>query len=95
MQPKNRDEINILCRALAALETPEEIAALLDDLCTIQELIALSQRLHVAQLLSEGTNYNDINRITGVSSATISRVNRCLNYGAGGYEKALKALENR
>ncbi len=82
-----------LCRALAALQTPAEVALFLEDLCTIQEALALSQRLQVAKLLTEGKNYIEITNQTGVSSATISRVNRCLNYGQGGYQAALNAME--
>lgn len=90
---KPTDHKNALCRALAALQTPEEVSALLEDLCTVQETIALTQRLETARLLTEGCNYAEITRKTGVSSATISRVNRCLNYGAGGYRLALSRLE--
>ncbi len=82
-----------LCRALAALRTPEEVALFLEDLCTIQEAIALSQRFQVANLLTQGMNYVEISGQTGVSSATISRVSRCLNYGPGGYAAALEQIK--
>ncbi len=89
---KDNPDFKMLCSALAAMQTEAEVSALLDDLCTVQELEALSQRIHVAILLSRGMNYSEINRITGVSSATISRVNKCLNYGSGGYKSALERI---
>lgn len=89
---KDDPDFKLLCLALAATKNDKEVAALLDDLCTVQELEALSQRIHVAVLLTRGMNYSEINRITGVSSATISRVNKCLHYGSGGYKVALDRI---
>lgn len=85
--------ITALCEVLAGLHTADEMTLALEDLCTIQELLALSQRLMVAKLLKDGKNYAEINQETGVSSATISRVNRCLNYGAGGYTIMLNQMK--
>ncbi len=93
MVSKNDAEIKRLCRTLARLNNPQDVELLLEDICTIGEMISLSQRLTVAALLDKGKNYSEINEATGVSSATISRVNRCLNYGAGGYKIALDALK--
>lgn len=93
MQYKTQLPFQELCRALAALDTPEKVSLFLEDLCTIQEAIALSQRLQVANLLDQGKNYIEITNQTGISSATISRVNRCLQYGAGGYAIALEGLK--
>ncbi len=93
MQPKNTADIRKLCAVIAKMQTTEEVELLLEDLCTIQEIVSLSQRLQVASLLNKGMNYAEITKETGVSSATISRVNRCLNYGPGGYKIALSLME--
>ncbi len=81
--------------AVLSLRTKEECDAFFSDLCTIKELIDLPLRLEVARMLRSGLNYQEITEKTGVSSATISRVNRCLVYGKeGGYRIVLSALEN-
>lgn len=82
-----------LCRAVLALENEEEVVAFLDDVCTIKEIQDMSQRLEVARMLSEGFVFNDISKATGSSSATISRVNKCLMYGPGGYQMVLDRME--
>lgn len=82
-----------LMKAFADLKTPEDCYSFLEDLCTIKEILDMSQRLEIAILLKNGTNYQDINKKTGVSTATISRVNKCLAYGTGGYEKVLERIE--
>ena len=71
----------------------DECSAFFDDICTIQELEALSQRLEVACLLNQGKSYIDINKTTGASTATICRVSKCLNYGEGGYLTAIERLK--
>ena len=81
-----------LYKAILSLESEEECRAFLQDLCTISELRALEQRMDVAMLLDEGHIYSSILARTGVSSATISRVNRCLRYGAGGYQSVIPRL---
>ena len=86
MQIRENADIKKLCEAIAKLSTAEEVALVFEDLCTIQELLSLSQRLSVANMLSRDMNYSEITKKTGVSSATICRVNRCLNYGSGGYK---------
>lgn len=78
-----------LFRVIQSLETPEECRLFFEDICTIREIQDMAQRLDVAILLREGKNYQDISAQTAVSSATISRVNRCLLYGSGGYRTAL------
>ena len=83
---------DVLVEALMKLETSEECAAFLDDICTIRELSDLAQRWEVAEMLNEGKNYQEISNATGASTATISRVNKCLNYGSGGYKKAIEQL---
>lgn len=78
-----------LFRAILTLGSVEECRAFFDDLCTIREIQDLSQRFAVAALLDQKKNYQEISRVTGASTATISRVNRCLHYGSGGYRTAL------
>ena len=72
--------------AILSLKNVEECMRFFDDLCTVTELMAMEQRYQVASCLDDGMIYNDILELTGASSATISRVNRSLQYGAGGYE---------
>jgi len=72
--------------AILSLKSVEECMAFFDDLCTVSELLAMEQRYQVASCLNEGMIYNDILAETGASSATISRVNRSLQYGRGGYQ---------
>ena len=74
-----------LYRAIILLQTEEECRNFLQDLCTVSELKAMEQRFELAKLLNDGLIYNDILEKTGASSATISRVNRSLNYGMGAY----------
>lgn len=91
--PRTYDEsFERLCHALATLETPEEAAALLSDICSAKELDALAQRLEVAVLLDSGTSYLEVSRKTGASSTTVSRVSKCLNGDAGGYRMVLGRL---
>ncbi|MBQ3055268.1 MAG: TrpR-like protein, YerC/YecD [Oscillospiraceae bacterium] len=80
-------------RAILSLENFEECANFFEDLCTIKELQAMIQRLHVAQMLSNGKLYSEIVKQTGASTATISRVNRALAYGSDGYKCVLERLE--
>ena len=75
-----------LYQAILSLETVEECKQFFEDLCSISELMAMEQRYQVASCLHNGMIYNDILAETGASSATISRVNRSLQYGKGGYE---------
>ena len=81
-----------LYEAMLTLETVEECMKFFDDLCSITELRAMEQRYHVAKLLNEGHIYSTILEQTGASSATISRVNRSLLYGADGYEIVFQRL---
>ena len=82
-------ELNDLYDAILQLKNREECYAFFEDICTISELQALSQRLQVAKLLREKITYQEISKRTGASTATISRVNRCVVYGAGGYDMVL------
>lgn len=87
-KPRNEE----LYRAILQMETVEECMRFFDDLCTVTELQAMEQRYQVAALLHQGLIYNDILAQTGASSATISRVNRSLQYGADGYAVAFERL---
>lgn len=88
---KNTDA---LCEAILHLKTTEECYAFLEDICTIKEIQDISQRLAVAKMLSQGISYTTICKETGASTATISRVSKCCEYGAGGY-KAIIARMNK
>ena len=86
--------IDFLFKAILALETREECYDFFDDLCTVQELKTLAQRLVVAKKLSEKAVYTDIVNETGASTATISRVNRSLQYGCDGYYKIFARIKD-
>ena len=88
-KPRNEE----MYKAILTLNTVEELMKFFDDLCTVSELQAMEQRYQVAVLLSEGMIYNDILEKTGASSATISRVNRSLNYGTGAYREIFARLK--
>ena len=88
-----RDEnTDLLMEALLKLKTVDECYSFFEDLCTISELKSMGQRMEVAKMLNEKCVYTDIAAKTGASTATISRVNKCLNYGADGYSLVLKRL---
>ena len=94
MNTKLKDmNVDYLFRAILSLQTMEECYNFFDDLCTVPELKALSQRLEVARMLSEGKVYSDILEKTGASTATISRVNRSLNYGSDGYKAIFERVK--
>ena len=86
---KNKQRSDILYETILELKDLDECKKFFSDLCTVSELRAMEQRFEVALLLSDGMIYNDILERTGASSATISRVNRALNYGANGYQQVL------
>jgi len=83
-----------LFKAVLALQSEEECYQFFEDICTISELKSLAQRLEVARMLQEGHIYDDIVLRTGASTATISRVKRCLHYGADGYKVILDRLKD-
>lgn len=82
-------EADRLCEAVLSLETVEECYRFLQDIATVGEIKALGQRLEVARLLDSGMTYEDIVAATGASTATISRVKKCLHYGADGFQLVL------
>lgn len=86
-------ELDLFFKAVLELETIDECYSFFEDVATINELKALAQRIYVAKLLKDKKVYTEITEKTKASTATISRVNRCLNYGTGGYELILDRLE--
>lgn len=86
-------ELDLFFEAVLSLETIEECYNFFEDVATINEIKALAQRIHVAKLLSQKKVYTEIAEKTGASTATISRVNKCLNYGADGYSLVLNRIE--
>ena len=94
MRPEITKEFKRFFEAVLALETEEECVAFFEDVCTIKEMQDISQRLAVAKLLKNGEKYQTIEEKTGASTATISRVNKCLNYGSGGYRVVLDRLKS-
>ena len=85
--------VDFLVECILAIQTREECHAFLEDLCTIPELKAMAQRVEVAKLLSEKKVYSEIVEETGASTATISRVNRSLAYGSGGYSEIFSKVK--
>lgn len=85
--------MDFLFNAILSLENLEECYRFFEDICTIGELQAMSQRLQVAKMLLEKKTYTDIAETTGASTATISRVNRCLNYGQDGYKLVFQKMK--
>ena len=86
-------ETDDLIRAIVELHSVEECYTFFEDVCTIKEIIEIAQRLRVAKLLDSGLSYQAISKETGASTATISRVSKCLEYGNGGYRAAIKRLK--
>ena len=94
MNPKIKEtKAENLFKAILTLETVEECYSFFEDVCTIPEIKAMAQRYNVAEMLSGGSVYSEIVKETGASTATISRVSRCLTYGADGYKLVLGRLE--
>ena len=90
MKPKLTSDAKALFEAILSLDGLDECAKFFEDVCTIKEIQDLSQRYAVARMLDEGEKYQKIEAATGASTATISRVNKCLAYGSGGYRAVLK-----
>jgi TrpR-related protein YerC/YecD len=89
------EEMDMLFEAILKLKTADECYMFFEDICTISELKSIAQRMKVAALLKEKHTCHDISVSTGASTATISRVNKCLQYGSGGYEMILKRMEGK
>ena len=92
--PRN-EETDQLFRSVLALRSVDECYRYFDDLCTVREIQSIAQRLAVARMLADGRSYQSTISGTGASSATISRVKRCLDYGAGGYGLILDRLAGK
>ena len=93
MDPFGSENSKLLISALTKPQNENEMRFFLEDLLTSQEIIEIARRMKVAQMLYEHTTYDEIARETGASTATISRVNRCIRFGHGGYEKVLEKMK--
>lgn len=89
------EEVDHLFEAILSLQNKEECYSFFEDVCTVNELLSISQRYEVARMLRENKTYLDIAAKTGASTATISRVNRSLNYGSDGYDMVFKRLDEQ
>lgn len=87
------ESVDRLFQTILNLQTLDECYAYFEDICTVKEILDMSQRLDTAILLSKGLSYQKIAEQVKVSSATIGRVSKCLNYGTGGYKKAIERLD--
>lgn len=93
--PKLKNEnVDNLFKAILSLESVDECYMFFEDLCTVSEIKSLAQRFEVAEMLSKELTYHEISEKTSASTATISRINRCLNYGADGYKIALDRMKD-
>ena len=90
MDKLRNQAVENLMQVIAKMSSPDDCYEFFSDLCTIKELQDMAQRFEMALLLKSGANYQSVVSAVGTSSATISRVNRCLMYGNGGYEKAIQ-----
>ncbi len=93
MNNESNESIEFMYKGIVSLETVEDCKSFFEDICTKSELIEMSRRLKAAKMLSDGMVYSEIAARTGLSTATISRVNHCLKYGSSGYLNVLKKLE--
>ena len=93
MSPFNTPSIERLFTAILQLKDEEECRQFLEDICTIKEVQDMAQRLEAAILLDQGEGYQTISDQVGISTATISRVSRCLNYGSGGYRQVIDRMK--
>lgn len=89
MDKLHTPQVDELFEAILSLKNTDECYRFFEDVCTVKEIMDIAQRLKTAKMLSEGANYQEINKETGCSTATISRVRRCLEYGSGGYRTVL------
>ena len=93
MQKLHCESVDRLLQTILSLQSLEECYAYFEDLCTVKEILDMSQRLDTAILLSEGKSYQQILEQVDISTATIGRVSKCLNYGCGGYRTAIEKLK--
>ncbi len=92
---KEKKNLEQFYRAILSIKDEEECRKFFDDVATIREMLDMSARLEVARMLDEGTVFSEISKETGASSATISRVNKCLTYGEGGYKAVLDRINKK
>ena len=95
MEKLHTKEVDALFEAILSLRSVEECYKFFEDACTVKEILDIAQRLKAAKMLDEGKNYLEVCAETGMSSATISRVSRALEYGAGGYELIIERLKSK
>ena len=95
MEKLHTKEVDALFEAILSLDTVDECYKFFEDACTVKEILDIAQRLKAAKMLRNGKNYMEVCAETGMSSATISRVSRCLEYGSGGYDLAIKRLTEK
>ena len=93
MEKWHTPEVEALFKAILSLESVEECYKFFEDACTVKEILDIAQRLKAARMLRSGESYVTVSQETGMSTATISRVNKCLEYGGGGYALALERME--
>ena len=93
--PRRNETIDALFDAILSLETREECYDFFEDLCTVKEISDMAQRLEAAKLLLDGSTYEQIVKTVEISTATISRINRCIQYGAGGYRQTIEKVREK
>ena len=91
--PRRNEAIDALFDAILSLETREECYDFFEDLCTVKEISDMAQRLEAAKLLLDGSTYEQIVKTVEISTATISRINRCIQYGSGGYRDTIEKVQ--
>ena len=93
--PRRNETIDALFDAILSLETREECYDFFEDLCTVKEISDMAQRLEAAKLLLDGGPYEQIVKTVEISTATISRINRCIQYGTGGYRQTIEKVREK
>lgn len=93
--PRRNKTIDALFDAILSLETREECYDFFEDLCTVKEISDMAQRLEAAKLLLDGSTYEQIVKTVEISTATISRINRCIQYGTGGYRQTIEKVREK
>ena len=93
--PRRNETIDVLFDAILSLETREECYDFFEDLCTVKEISDMAQRLEAAKLLLDGSTYEQIVKTVEISTATISRINRCIQYGTGGYRQTIEKVREK
>ena len=93
--PRRNETIDALFDAIVSLETREECYDFFEDLCTVKEISDMAQRLEAAKLLLDGSTYEQIVKTVEISTATISRINRCIQYGTGGYRQTIEKVREK